>query len=74
MGTWSVVQLFIKFILSLNLRNLLLFKYVCKLSTGRIFFQMTSKTKKADMNLIAGCFYGLCRLLVNFTQSAEEGK
>ena len=35
--------------------------------------QMTSKTKKAELPVIAGCLQGLACLLVNFTQSAEEG-
>lgn len=34
---------------------------------------MTSKSKKTELSLIAGCFRGLTHLLVNFTQSAEEG-
>lgn len=35
---------------------------------------MTSKTKKAEMSIIAGCFQGLTSLLLNFTHSAEEGE
>ena len=34
---------------------------------------MTSKTKKAEMSVIAGCFYGLAQLLTNFTHSVQEG-
>lgn len=47
-------------------KNLVHHEFPCK-------FQMTSKTKKPDMSIIAGCFNGLNGLLVNFTQSAEEG-
>ena len=35
--------------------------------------QMTSKTKKPDLPLIVGSLQGLSHLLVQFTQSAEEG-
>ncbi|XP_071796803.1 DNA-dependent protein kinase catalytic subunit-like [Asterias amurensis] len=34
--------------------------------------QMTSKTKKPEMSVIAGCLTGLSHFLVNFTQSVEE--
>ena len=34
---------------------------------------MTSKTKKPEMSVIAGCFYGLAQLLTNFTHSVQEG-
>jgi len=34
---------------------------------------MTSKTKKPEMSVIAGCFYGLSHLLTNFTHSVQEG-
>jgi len=34
---------------------------------------MTSKTKKAELTIIAGCLEGLRACLVNFTQSADEG-
>ena len=35
--------------------------------------QMTSKTKKPEMSVIAGCFCGLAQLLTNFTHSVQEG-
>lgn len=35
--------------------------------------EMTSKTKKPDMPVIAGCLRGLTSYLTNFTQSVEEG-
>ena len=38
-----------------------------------VTLQMTSKTKKPEFSVIAGCLQGLNCLLVNFTQSAEEG-
>ena len=34
---------------------------------------MTSKTKKSEMTVIAGCFYGLAHLLTSFTHSVHEG-
>ncbi len=34
---------------------------------------MTSKTKKPELPIIAGCLEGLTGYLVNFTQSVEEG-
>lgn len=34
---------------------------------------MTSKTKKPELSIIAGCLLGLTCLLVQFTHSAEEG-
>lgn len=34
---------------------------------------MTSKNKKPEMTTIAGCLIGLSHVLVNFTQSVEEG-
>ncbi|KAK7506702.1 hypothetical protein BaRGS_00002177 [Batillaria attramentaria] len=34
--------------------------------------EMTSKTKKPEMPIIAGCLQGLTAFLVNFTQSADE--
>ena len=34
---------------------------------------MTSKTKKPELSIIAGCLQGLACLLVHFTHSAEEG-
>jgi len=38
-----------------------------------IKIQMTSKTKKPELPLIAGSLQGLGHLLVQFTQSADEG-
>ncbi|XP_072042850.1 DNA-dependent protein kinase catalytic subunit-like [Amphiura filiformis] len=35
--------------------------------------QMTSKTRKPELTVIAGCMLGLKHYLVNFTQSVEEG-
>ncbi|XP_022110985.1 DNA-dependent protein kinase catalytic subunit-like isoform X2 [Acanthaster planci] len=35
--------------------------------------QMTSKTRKPELTVIAGCLTGLGHYLVNFTQSVEEG-
>jgi len=37
------------------------------------YWQMTSKAKKPDMPIIAGCLRGLTSYLTNFTQSVEEG-
>jgi len=34
---------------------------------------MTSKTKKAELTIIAGCLEGLRACLIHFTQSADEG-
>ena len=34
---------------------------------------MTSKIKKPEFPIIAGCLQGLTAFLVNFTQSADEG-
>nr|XP_006812076.1 PREDICTED: DNA-dependent protein kinase catalytic subunit-like [Saccoglossus kowalevskii] len=34
--------------------------------------QMLSKTKQAELPVVAGCLLGLTHLLVNFTQSVEE--
>ena len=34
---------------------------------------MTSKIKKPEFSVIAGCFRGLAHLLTHFTQSAEDG-
>lgn len=34
---------------------------------------MTSKTKKPEMAVISGCFQGLSCLMVNYTQSYNEG-
>ncbi|XP_076445486.1 DNA-dependent protein kinase catalytic subunit-like [Babylonia areolata] len=34
--------------------------------------EMTSKTKKPELPIIAGCLEGLTAFLINFTQSAEE--
>lgn len=38
-----------------------------------IILQMTSKTKKVEMSIIAGSLEGLRACLINFTQSADEG-
>ncbi|XP_064600499.1 DNA-dependent protein kinase catalytic subunit-like [Liolophura sinensis] len=35
--------------------------------------EMTTKARKAELTVIAGCLEGLASCLVNFTQSAEEG-
>ena len=39
-----------------------------------VFWQMTGKTKKPDMPVIAGCLRGLTSYLTHFTQSVEEGQ
>jgi hypothetical protein len=34
---------------------------------------MTSKVKKPELSIIAGCLQGLTAYLFNFTQGADEG-
>jgi len=56
-----------------GLFRLLLYENLYKIFLTVFANKMTSKTKKAEMSVIAGCFYGLTHLLTNFTHSVHEG-
>ncbi|GFR68847.1 DNA-dependent protein kinase catalytic subunit-like [Elysia marginata] len=43
------------------------------LYVGALKAEMTAKTKKAELPVIAGCLEGLTAFMVNFTQSIQEG-
>ena len=47
-------------------------KKILALFTSTLKTEMTSKLRKPDLSVIAGALEGLCSLLYNFTQSADE--